>query len=674
MKKTFAVLLLLTFLIAVPSAYASVPYETLTIGMDGTLVETQTAYEPVRSMTKFGSLTLKKPSDIFLGPDENLYIADTGNKRILVITKKGDYVKTIGDKKTFSSPTGVFVDAALNTYVADEEKKCVFLFDKEGNLTRTYGRPDHPMFGASMAYAPSKVAVDERGRLYIVSTGNYNGIIHLTKDGEFLGYFGSNTSKVNFLTTIKEMLYSSERFAKDMSTIIPISIANLTIDEQGMIYVVTASTGTDSIKRLNVAGRNNLTPTYTIEQPLCIALTPSGSVIVANSKGEIMELSNEGDMLFLSSAVMRSDIRMGLFKSVSGMTVDKNSNIYVLDKSLCSVQVLAPTEFAGIVHDAFTLFGSGKYTESKELWTQAKRMNSLFSYASTGLGETLYREENYQEAMKAFRNAGEKQGYSDAYWEVRANWLQKHLGTIVLILAVLLVLILAAKIIQKKTGFFEPAFSLARRFGSMRLIYQLSGATYMLKNPSDACYCIKRTKRGGYLSATIILVLFFAVYVTQKYYSGFLFKTVRDGTFEIIIDAEVVFLLFFLAVCCSYLVSTIKDGEARFKDLYVGYAYSLTPMILFIPVAVLLSNVVTNNEAFLVTMLQTVSIAWSVLLFVLSLMFLNDYSFKKTISVIIWTLFTALVVLAVFFIVLVLTNQLTDFVLAIYGEVVYRFV
>ncbi len=674
MKRLSAALLLLLLLCTFPSALASVPYDTLTIGMDGELVKTQTAYEPILFMNKFGDESLKKPSDMCLASDGNLYIADTGNKRILVITKNGEFVKAIGDKKSLKTPTGVFVDKELNVYVADEGKKEVVVFDAFGTEVRSYGRPDHPTFGKNMSYIPTKVSVDSRGRLYIISKGNYNGIIHLNQDGRFLGYFGANTSKVNALTMLKEMLYSSAKFAEEMTTVVPISMENLCIDAKGMVYVVTASDDKDSIRRLNVAGRNNLTPDYTIDKPTSVALTPYNSVLVANNRGEIMELTNEGYMLFLTSAITRGDERTGLFKSLSALAVDESCCIYVLDKNLCSIQVLAPTEFADIVHQAFSLFHSGQYARSKELWQQAKRMNGLFSYASMGLGEALFREGDFGGAMAAFRHAGQKEGYSDAFWEVRADWMYANMGRCVLIAALLAASCAALRVIRKKTTLLRPLQRLWGRFKQTKLMYQLSGATYMLRNPNDACYRIKRQGQGSYLSALIVLCLFFMLYVIQKYYSGFIFKTVRDGVFEIVIDAEVVFILFGLLVTCSYLVSTIREGEARLKDLFISFAYSLTPMLVFMPASILLSNVLTQNEAFLITMLQTVAVCWTAVLMVLSMMYQNDYSFKKTVVVLIWTAFAALVVLAIFFIVLVLSKQLWDFVQSIYGEVVYRFV
>ena len=73
MRKKGLALLLLAALLALQtgSALASVPYRTFTLGVDGNLVQTQAAYEPIRAMTRFGETTLKNPADLRMGPDGN---------------------------------------------------------------------------------------------------------------------------------------------------------------------------------------------------------------------------------------------------------------------------------------------------------------------------------------------------------------------------------------------------------------------------------------------------------------------------------------------------------------------------------------------------------------------------------------------------------------------------
>ena len=212
-KKGIALLLLVALLLVtqIGSALASVPYRTFTLGVDGNLVQTQAAYEPIRTMTRFGETTLKNPADMRLGPDGNLYIADDGNTRILVITQSGEYVKEIGNKKSLKSARGVFVDDSLNVFVADEKARAVVQFDQDGNEIRSYTKPtDTPLFGENAAFKPSKIVLDKRGNLYIASTGNTNGIVQLSPvgNGEFLGDYGANQSRVTWITAIRQKIMS----------------------------------------------------------------------------------------------------------------------------------------------------------------------------------------------------------------------------------------------------------------------------------------------------------------------------------------------------------------------------------------------------------------------------------------------------------------------------------
>ena len=196
----------------------------------------------------------------------------------------------------------------------------------------------------------------------------------------------------------------------------------------------------------------------------------------------------------------------------------------------------------------------------------------------------------------------------------------------------------------------------------------------MLKNPFDACYGIKREGRAGWGSAVAVLVVVFILSTVSKYFSGFLFKHVQEGEYELINDFLTFFAAWGMLVICCYLVCTIKDGEARFKDLFIGGAYALAPMMIFLPIRILLTNVLTYNESFFITLIDVVSYGWTGLLILLSIMYLNDYSLKQTLVIIILTLFTVLIAAALLFVIYVLITQLVNFISGIYGEVVYRFV
>lgn len=675
MKKFAAWLLLLLLLTSCLTAQAATPFRTYTQGTDDNLVETQTAYEPIRTMIRFGDETLKMPQDMRMGPDGNLYIADNGNKRILVIDTEGNFIREIVDKKNMKSPMGVFVDDDLNVYVADEKARSVLVYDKNGKFVMEYEKPTHQLFGDTAPYVPQKVVLDKRGNLYIVSKGNTNGIVQISPvgGGEFLGYYGPNSSRISLLTHMRRFIFGENSSA--VGDIVPISVKNLTIDQKGMVYTVTEAGDESSLRRLNVAGKSTMTPEWWIELNSAVAVNSSNSIFTANANGYIMEYTAEGDLLFMfGTNDTQSEQRIGMFKSVTGLVVTDDYTIYVLDANLNSIQVLKPTEFTDLVHQAFTLFQEGKYAESKAPWTEVLRMNSLFTYASTGLGEALYREGHYEEAMEAFRNGGYRQGYSDAWWEQRSNLLHSNMATVIYVAAAVIVLWVVLKKLDKKFRIFNPLRFVKEKIGAISIVRQVGWSTMMLRNPYDACYGIKREKRAGWLSAFIMLAAFFVLYVLNKYFAGFLFKTMPDGYYELINDFLIIGGAFLLLTICCYLVCTITDGEARFRDIFISAAYALIPMIVFLPIKLVLTNVLTYNEEFFITLIDVVSIGWTALLIVLMLMYQNDYTLKQTFKTIFLTLFCVLVVVALIVVLYMLISQLVDFIVSIYGEVVYRFV
>ncbi len=675
MKKFAAWLLLILLMTSCLTAQAATPFRTYTQGTDRDLVETQTAYEPIRTMIRFGDETLKMPQDLRMGPDGYLYIADNGNKRILIIDTEGNFIREIVDKKNMKSPMGVFVDDDLNVYVADDKARAVLVYDKNGKFVMEYTKPTHQLFGETAPYVPQKVVLDKRGNLYIVSKGNTNGIVQISPvgGGEFLGYYGANASRISLLTHARRIIFGENSAA--VGEIVPISVKNLAIDQKGMVYTVTEAADESALRRLNVAGKSTMTPEWWTDLNSAVAVNSSNSIFTANANGTIMEYTSEGDLLFVFGANdAQSEQRIGMFKSVTGLVVTDDYTVYVLDANLNSIQVLKPTEFTDLVHQAFTLFQEGKYAESKAPWTEVLRMNSLFTYASTGLGEALYREGNYEEAMEAFRNGGYRQGYSDAWWEQRSNILHSNMSTVIYVVAGVIVAWVIIKKLDKKFGILKPLRWCKEKIGSIKLVNQVSWSTMMLRNPYDACYGIKREKRASWLSAIIVLVIFFALYVANKYFSGFLFKMMPDGYFELLNDFFVVFGAFLLLTICCYLVCTITDGEARFKDIFISAAYALIPMIVFLPIKLVLTNVLTFNEEFFITLIDFVSIGWTALLIVLMLMYQNDYTLKQTFKTIFLTLFCVLVVVALIVVLYMLISQLVDFVVSIYGEVVYRFV
>ena len=147
-----------------------------------------------------------------------------------------------------------------------------------------------------------------------------------------------------------------------------------------------------------------------------------------------------------------------------------------------------------------------------------------------------------------------------------------------------------------------------------------------------------------------MLGVFILEFLVNKYLCGFLQKTIQDGRYELFSDVGIILAAVLGLTLCHYLVCTINDGEGRVKQIFTYFCYSLTPYILLTPVVFLLSHVLTINEQFLITFLRIIIIGWIMVMIVLGIREVNNYTAKETAKVILLTLFTVLIMALIIFI------------------------
>lgn len=659
------------------TAYAATPYKTYTVDGYGAVQETQTAYLAYKTLSKFGEEFLSSPSDMCVTSDGKIYIADTGNAQIVVGDINSNRSQVIGEG-ILKTPRGVYVtEENGHVYVADRgdgnSEGAVYEFDADGTLLNTYGKPDNPLYGDDVAYMPIKLVVNEAGVIYTICESNRNGVVEIspTEGGTFLGYFGTNFAKVSLQQIIYRAILTDAQRAKMVSNM-PSTPDNLAIDSKGLIYTVTRGDKERTLKRLNIAGINLLGNMDYADIPAAVAAGNHDNVFVVDQSGYIYEYNNDGEMLFVFGGLDDGTQRVGLSKHVTAISVDKEDRIYILDSDKSQIQVYEPTEFTNLLHEALSLYAKGRYTESKEPLTEVLKMNSMFDYANQAMGRAYFQEENYDEALRYAKLAKDWYGYSDAYWEVRNVWLKKNLVPAVLIIIALIIIYKVLMSIDRKHGIFEKPRAGWNRFREKKLISNIAYSKYFMRHPIDGSYGIAREGRASWAAPTFLLVVFMAEFVINKYLCGFLQKTIREGRYEIPSDIGTILLVIFVLTACNYLICTINEGEGTVKKIYTYFCYCLLPYIFLTPVNFFLSHVLTQNEQFLITMVNLVIYCWVIVLGILGIKEVNNYTAGETVKIILLTAFCILIMVLLAFIIYVLWSQVFQFISAIYGEVVYR--
>ncbi|MBP3965530.1 YIP1 family protein [Paenibacillus lignilyticus] len=632
---------------------------------------TPDAYEPVGAIEKAGDTDFLGPSDIYIDEKDVLYVADTGNKRIVELTRDGKLLRTIG-ADVLQSPTGVFVDAKGAIFVADNGLEQVLKFNGEGAVVQKFGRPDSPLYGKSTPFKPMKVTVDKRGNVYIISEGTTNGVIQMSPAGDFVGFFGTNQTQPTLKLRLQRFFFTEKQMEKLFKSV-PNTPTNIAIDAKGLVYTVTQGDASESIKRLNISGYNLLPsgifwdPTYTD-----MFVSASGNIFLVSQKGYFYEISSEGDLLFQSGSPDDGKSRRGLLLNGSGIALDSGDHIYITDKERNIIQVYEPTEFADLVHRALDLYKEGFYVKSQQPWHEVDQRNSLFFLAHRGLGDAYIKQQRYADAMDEYKKANDVGGYSDAFWEIRNRWLQQHLLNVILIIIGLMLLRSILRWIHRKTGVFGAVIRANRRMLNIRIIQELLFLFRFIKKPMDGIYGMKEESRTSNLSATLLYALLLIEYVFTLYNTGFIFNQ-ADST-SINLTKELAMLIVPLAVwvISNYLVSTISEGEGKFSEVYQGTIYSLAPYLIFHPFVVIASNWLTLNDSFLFSFANTIITAWCAILLFIMVKEVHDYTIRETFRNLFITLFTMLIVSLVVFIVYVILHQVYDFGYSVIQEMITR--
>jgi DNA-binding beta-propeller fold protein YncE len=651
-----------------PACYAS-PATSYTYSMDAKnrYIRTQDAYLPDRTITDLG---LNKPEDIFINEQDYLFIADTGNKRILVYnTVNGRIVREIKHEKMVS-PTGIYVTKDNEIYVADVSSSLILRFAENGEFIESFGRPTAPAYGTN-DFNPMKVAVDEAGNMYVLAEGIYDGIIQLAYSGEFLGYFASNRVELTFVQKLQDLLFT-EAQKKNLLGRSPITFSNITVDRSGILYSTTNGEDVEqAVKKHNTAGQSMFQDPVIATDDLIDLFVDSNGIIYAVSKaGLIFVYSTEGEFIYSFGAFNSMQDVSGIFSSLSSVAVDSKGNVWTVDNEKSFIQSFVPTEYSGLVYRALKEYNTGNYKQSISLWRSILKLNQMSVLAHNNIGKNLLFEQEYEEAMYHTEIAGNRFYYSQSYWEVRNIWLQKNLAYILLIGVGLYIISKAVGLINKKTGILAVPAGLVKRVYN---IAPVKDTLYMFRfftHPLDSFYEVKKGNQGSYLGATIVYLSTFAAFMISLVGKGFIYQDTAVEDIDYQANILGFFAITLLFVLCNYLVSSINDGEGKLGHLYKMLCYSMGPLLVSMILTTIASHFLTLNEVFFLQMISMTGILWTGLLIVLGVQENHNYDTRVAFKSILMTILFMLIIIVVLMIIIIMAEQLYQFVESIVKEAI----
>lgn len=659
-----------------PVAASQATSYTYTMDDQSEMVRTQDAYLPDRTITDLG---LSDPEDMIIDDNNQAYIVDTGNRRIVIFDLNTEKVVKVINKQTveskdftgFNTPKGIFRTNEGEIYVADTGAKTVFRFTKDFEYVRRYDRPTAPIF-ADTNYEPSKVAVDSGNNLYIVSEGVYAGIIQLANTGEFLGYFASNKATLTPQQMFLKIIYTKEQQKKSAAlNTLPSTFSNVYVDKKGTAYSVCMGKGGDLLKKHSTNGKNMFNGVIISSDAFTdVTADDNGIIYASDSKGFIWVYTSSGEVIFsLGEQAEDTDIS-GLFSSLTTIAVDRDGNIWTADGKKGFLQSFTPTEYATTIFKALDEYENGDYDDALKDWNYVLQLNQMSVLAHNGVAKAYFNAEKYDKAMEHFEIAGNRDGYSDAFWEVRNKSIQKWLGTVLVILIILIALKVIIGFIDKNKVIKKKKRALGNVLKNTPVIGEIGYAFKCAKHPIDRYYDIRVHKNGSMIAATIIYIVFFGVYMLYQTSKGFIYQYTKVEDMDMGAVVVGFFAILILFIVCNYLVTSITDGDGTLKQVYMIPAYGLMPVMICMLATIGMSYVLTYNESFILTVIMIIGLVWTIAVIFEGLSTVHDYDFKNTVVSLVITAVFMLIAAIVVLVVIIMWEQLYDFLLTVGKEII----
>lgn len=413
------------------------------------------------------------PQDICRSVDEGyLYIADTGNNRIVVIND--DMTKVINiidhyvidDKEyTFNSPSGVCVSERGQVYIADTNNRKIVVLEKNGDYVRTVENPVGESISEDYVFTPLKVTVDYADRVYCIAQNMFQGIMVFETDGHFTGFFGTINVSISTWEKFWKRIATKEERSKQR-LFIPTEFTGLDVDADGFIYATNIdNNGTQAVRRLNPRGEDVIKKGSNSNvggdlftggsnmycgpsQIVDVVYRDKGIYSLLDRKrGRIFTYDHEGNLLYIFGSL---GTQLGTFKTPVAVEAI-GTKVLVLDSFYGEITIFEETEYGRLINEAISLRFDGDETLAVDKWREVLRLDENNELANTGIGKAYLTSGDNVNAMKYLKLGMNREYYSIAFRRYRNDVISNNLSWILTSVIVIIAgAVVANKVLKKK--------------------------------------------------------------------------------------------------------------------------------------------------------------------------------------------------------------------------------
>lgn len=201
---------------------------------------------------------------------------------------------------------------------------------------------------------------------------------------------------------------------------------------------------------------------------------------------------------------------------------------------------------------------------------------------------------------------------------------------------------------------------------------KISYLFYTVSHPVDGYYWIRHIDKGSVPIAILLVIIFAFSFSFNRLLSSFVVNDIDPRTVDSLTELGGVLVLYALLCISNWSVTCLLQGEGRLKDIAIAIGYAMVPFIVSFNLATIVSSFIADGEEAFYYLILVVGIAYGVIMMLMGIMQVHNYSLAKTLVTLLLTLVAAFIIIFIGLLLADLVNKVYSFFYSIYLEIVFR--
>lgn len=195
---------------------------------------------------------------------------------------------------------------------------------------------------------------------------------------------------------------------------------------------------------------------------------------------------------------------------------------------------------------------------------------------------------------------------------------------------------------------------------------------YTITHPMDGYYWIRHRDRGSVPIAILLVIVFSFCFTANRLLASFVVNDLDprgvDSLYELI-----GVLAFYLLICVSnWSITCLMNGEGRLKDIAIAIGYGTLPISAVLLASTIISQFIADDEQAFYTLLIAVGIAYGLIMMLIGIMQVHNYTLGKTLITLFLTFVAMFIIVFLLLLLANLLGMVYNFFHSIYTEIVFR--